>query len=82
MLAPYMKPKAQWCLTNTHEVLYLQDFIEYSYQVSLYSEFIQEPGLSYLKGHLFKVGLTDDPTCKRCLEEDDQPYISYVIVRP
>jgi hypothetical protein len=24
----------------------------------------------YLKGHLFKLGLTDDPTCERCLEED------------
>jgi hypothetical protein len=24
-----------------------------------------------LKGHLFKMGLTDDPTCERCLEEDE-----------
>jgi hypothetical protein len=23
-----------------------------------------------LKGHLFKLGLTDNPTCERCLEED------------
>jgi hypothetical protein len=23
------------------------------------------------KGHLFKMGLTDDPTCERCLEEDE-----------
>jgi hypothetical protein len=23
------------------------------------------------KGHLFKLGLTDDPTCERCLEEDE-----------
>jgi hypothetical protein len=22
------------------------------------------------KGHLLKLGLTDDPTCERCLEED------------
>jgi hypothetical protein len=26
-------------------------------------------GHSHLKGHLFKLGLTDDPTCERCLEE-------------
>jgi hypothetical protein len=25
----------------------------------------------HLKGHLFKMGLTDDPTCERRLEEDD-----------
>jgi hypothetical protein len=25
----------------------------------------------HLKGHLFKKGLTDDPTCERCLEEDE-----------
>jgi hypothetical protein len=24
-----------------------------------------------LKGHLFKLGLTDDPICERCLEEDE-----------
>jgi hypothetical protein len=24
----------------------------------------------HLKGHLFKLGLTDDPICDRCLEED------------
>jgi hypothetical protein len=24
-----------------------------------------------LKGHLFKLGLTDDPTCERCLQEDE-----------
>jgi hypothetical protein len=23
------------------------------------------------KRHLFKLGLTDDPTCERCLEEDE-----------
>jgi hypothetical protein len=27
-------------------------------------------GHCHLKGHLFKIGLTDDPTCERCLEED------------
>jgi hypothetical protein len=27
-------------------------------------------GHSHLKGHLFKLGLTDDPTCERCLEKD------------
>jgi hypothetical protein len=26
-------------------------------------------GLCHLKGHLLKLGLTDDPTCERCLEE-------------
>jgi hypothetical protein len=39
-------------------------------------------GQYHLKGHLFKVGLTDDPTRERCLEEDEQPHTSYVIVRP
>jgi hypothetical protein len=24
----------------------------------------------HLKGHLFELGLTDDPTCERCLKED------------
>jgi hypothetical protein len=28
-------------------------------------------GHYHLKGHLFKLGLTDDPICERCLEEDD-----------
>jgi hypothetical protein len=28
-------------------------------------------GHCHLKGHLFKMGLTDDPICERCLEEDD-----------
>jgi hypothetical protein len=28
-------------------------------------------GHSHLKGHLFKLGLTDEPTCERCLEEDE-----------
>jgi hypothetical protein len=27
-------------------------------------------GHRHLKGHLFKLGLTDDPICERCLEED------------
>jgi hypothetical protein len=27
-------------------------------------------GHYHLKGHLFKLGLTDDPTCERCLKED------------
>jgi hypothetical protein len=39
-------------------------------------------GHCHLKGHPFKLGLTDDPTCERCLEEDESPHISYVIVRP
>jgi hypothetical protein len=26
-------------------------------------------GYCHLKGHLFKLGLTDDPACERCLEE-------------
>jgi hypothetical protein len=25
----------------------------------------------HLKRHLFKLGLTDDPTCERCLQEDE-----------
>jgi hypothetical protein len=25
----------------------------------------------HLKGHLFKMGLTDSPTCERCLEKDE-----------
>jgi hypothetical protein len=28
-------------------------------------------GHCHLKGHLFKMGLTDDPTCESCLEEDE-----------
>jgi hypothetical protein len=28
-------------------------------------------GHCYLKGHLSKLGLTDDPTCKWCLEKDE-----------
>jgi hypothetical protein len=28
-------------------------------------------GHCHLKGHLFKFGLTDDPTCERCLEGDE-----------
>jgi hypothetical protein len=27
-------------------------------------------GHCHLKGHLVKLGLTDDPTCERCLQED------------
>jgi hypothetical protein len=27
-------------------------------------------GHCHLKGHLFKLGLTDDPTCERCLGDD------------
>jgi hypothetical protein len=28
-------------------------------------------GHYHLKGHLYKLGLTDDPTCDRCLQEDE-----------
>jgi hypothetical protein len=28
-------------------------------------------GHSNLEGHLFKLVLTDDPTCERCLKEDE-----------
>jgi hypothetical protein len=28
-------------------------------------------GHCHLKGHLFKLRLTDDPICERCLEEDE-----------
>jgi hypothetical protein len=34
-----------------------------SWMVGLLAEY------GHLKGHLFKLGLTDDPTCERCLEE-------------
>jgi hypothetical protein len=32
-------------------------------------------GHCYLKGHLFKLGLTDDPICERCLEDESATYI-------
>jgi hypothetical protein len=39
-------------------------------------------GHCHLKGHLFKLGWTDDPICERCLEEDESAtHTSYVIVR-
>jgi hypothetical protein len=28
-------------------------------------------GHCHIKGRLFKLGLTDDPTCERCLEADE-----------
>jgi hypothetical protein len=28
-------------------------------------------GHCHLKEHLFKLGLTDDPTCEKCLEQDE-----------
>jgi hypothetical protein len=28
-------------------------------------------GHCHLKGHHFKLGFTDDPTCEKCLEEDE-----------
>jgi hypothetical protein len=30
-----------------------------------------QEGHCHLKGHLFKLGLTDDPICERCLQEDE-----------
>jgi hypothetical protein len=40
-------------------------------------------GHCHLKGHLFKLGLTDDPICERCLEEDESDtHTSCMIVRP
>jgi hypothetical protein len=40
-------------------------------------------GHCHLKGHLFKLGLTDDLTCERCLEEDESatPYETEAIAR-
>jgi hypothetical protein len=32
-------------------------------------------GHCHLKGHLFKLGLTDDPTCERCLEDESATHI-------
>jgi hypothetical protein len=41
----------------------------------LVERFIQFREFSFedsdLRGHLFKLGLTDDPICERCLEEDE-----------
>jgi hypothetical protein len=37
-------------------------------------------GHCHVKGHLFKLGLTDDPTCERCPEEESDTH-SCVIVR-
>jgi hypothetical protein len=37
-------------------------------------------GHCHIKGHLFKMELTDDPICERCLEEDE--LATNVIVRP
>jgi hypothetical protein len=38
-------------------------------------------GHRHLKGHLFKLGVTDDPICEGCLEKTNQPHTSYVIMR-
>jgi hypothetical protein len=39
-------------------------------------------GHCHLKGHIFKLGLTDDPTCERCLQRDySATHTPYVIVR-
>jgi hypothetical protein len=35
--------------------------------------------ICHLKGHVFKLGLTDDPTCKRCLEEDESASHTYPV---
>jgi hypothetical protein len=32
-------------------------------------------GHCHLKGHLFKLGLTDDLTCERCLEDESTTHI-------
>jgi hypothetical protein len=32
-------------------------------------------GHCHLKRHLFKLGLTDDPTCERCLEDESATHI-------
>jgi hypothetical protein len=31
----------------------------------------QLTGHTHLKGHFFKMGLTDNPTCESCLEKDE-----------
>jgi hypothetical protein len=39
-------------------------------------------GHCHLKGHLFKLGLINDPVCERCHEEDESAtHTSCVIVR-
>jgi hypothetical protein len=38
-------------------------------------------GHCHLKGHLFKFGLTGDPICERCLEEDESATHILVSVR-
>jgi hypothetical protein len=32
-------------------------------------------GHCHLKGHLFKLGLTDDRTCERCLEDESATHV-------
>jgi hypothetical protein len=34
-------------------------------------------GHCHLKGHLFDLGLTDDPTCERCLEDGSATHILF-----
>jgi hypothetical protein len=35
------------------------------------------PTDTHLKGHLFKLGLTDNPICERCLEDESATHILY-----
>jgi hypothetical protein len=40
-------------------------------------------GHCHLIGHLFKMGLTNSPTCERCIEKDESAtHTYYAIVRP
>jgi hypothetical protein len=38
-------------------------------------------GHCHIKGHHYKLGVTNDPSCERCLEKDESPHIFCVIVR-
>jgi hypothetical protein len=38
-------------------------------------------GQCYVKGHIFKMGLTDSLIYERCLEKEKQPHTSYPSVR-
>jgi len=38
-------------------------------------------GHSYLKGHVFKLGLVDSPVCGTCKQAFEWPHMLFVIVR-
>jgi hypothetical protein len=44
--------------------------IDFKFQIKL-ADLSSSDGHCHLKGHLFKLGLRGDPTCDRCLQEDE-----------